>query len=256
MAIAAILLFYWIRMKVVQQQTCLTLGKSMVRPIRPVSCWTRPSCPTVVTCRRRQLLWLPGCCSRRFLTFILSSPRRLCRECLLTCVLRGCGLWLAEIAFFSTSHLLILICLAYRTWCTPSCSGLCGVNSSHCSLETADRLILRTPRSYFRAIMHKCRLFSHWQFSPSFSTSVIWSAIIQSCIFSAIDLTKDDITDDPEWLLKVISGTINGFISMYQIHSVYNVRSQLQRSDIICAIFSTVVLEGLLWWRERPVSDC
>jgi len=36
-AIAAIL-FCWIRMKVVQQLTCLTQVVPMVRPIRPVSC--------------------------------------------------------------------------------------------------------------------------------------------------------------------------------------------------------------------------
>ena len=36
-AIAAIL-FYWIRMEVVQQLTCLTQAVPMVRPIRPVSC--------------------------------------------------------------------------------------------------------------------------------------------------------------------------------------------------------------------------
>jgi len=40
-AIAAIL-FYWIRMKVVQQLTCLTQAVPMLRGIRPVSCW---SCP-------------------------------------------------------------------------------------------------------------------------------------------------------------------------------------------------------------------
>ena len=40
-AIASIL-FYWLRVKVVQQLTCLTQAVPMVRPIRPVSCWTRP----------------------------------------------------------------------------------------------------------------------------------------------------------------------------------------------------------------------
>ena len=39
-AIAAVLL-YWITMKVVQQLTGLTQAPPMVRPIRPVSCWTR-----------------------------------------------------------------------------------------------------------------------------------------------------------------------------------------------------------------------
>ena len=34
----AAILFYWIRMKVVQQLTCLTQVVPMVRPIRPVSC--------------------------------------------------------------------------------------------------------------------------------------------------------------------------------------------------------------------------
>ena len=32
------ILFYWIRMKVVQQLTCLTDFVPMVRPMRPVSC--------------------------------------------------------------------------------------------------------------------------------------------------------------------------------------------------------------------------
>jgi len=39
-AIAAIL--YWITMKAVQQLTGLTEAGPMDRPIRPVSCWTRP----------------------------------------------------------------------------------------------------------------------------------------------------------------------------------------------------------------------
>jgi len=34
-------LFYWIRIKVVQQLTCLTQVIPMTRPIRPVGCWTR-----------------------------------------------------------------------------------------------------------------------------------------------------------------------------------------------------------------------
>ena len=38
----AAILFYWITMKAVQQLTGLTLAGPMVRPIRPVSCWTRP----------------------------------------------------------------------------------------------------------------------------------------------------------------------------------------------------------------------
>jgi len=36
------ILFYWIRMKVVQQPTCLTRAIPMVQPIRPVSCRTCP----------------------------------------------------------------------------------------------------------------------------------------------------------------------------------------------------------------------
>ena len=40
-AITAIL-FYWIRMKVVQKPTCLTYTVPMVRPIQLVSCWTCP----------------------------------------------------------------------------------------------------------------------------------------------------------------------------------------------------------------------
>jgi len=40
-AIAAIL-FYWITMKAVQQRTGLTYAGPMDRPIRRVSCWTRP----------------------------------------------------------------------------------------------------------------------------------------------------------------------------------------------------------------------
>ena len=44
------------------------------------------------------------------------------------------------------------------------------------------------------------------------------------------DLTKDDIADDLERSLKVISGTINGFIiCITQKCSIHNVRSQLQR---------------------------
>ena len=40
-AIAAIL-FHWISMNVVQQLTCLTQTIPMVRPIGPMSCWSRP----------------------------------------------------------------------------------------------------------------------------------------------------------------------------------------------------------------------
>jgi len=44
---------------------------------------------------------------------------------------------------------------------------------------------------------------------------------------------KDDICYDLERPLKIISG-MNSFIVCTGIYSVYSVRSQLQRSDVIC----------------------
>ena len=39
-----------------------------------------------------------------------------------------------------------------------------------------------------------------------------YSLLFQSVLESPGDLRKDDIADDLEWSLKVISGTVNGFI--------------------------------------------
>jgi len=61
-------------------------------------------------------------------------------------VLRGCGVWLAETTFLSTSQLLILLCITVH-W-------LWGVNSFYCSLETGGRLLLKICWRYFRAITH------------------------------------------------------------------------------------------------------
>ena len=55
-AIAAIL-FYWIRMKVVQQQTCLRYPVPIVWPIPPVSCCTGCISPVRGSCGRVELFF-------------------------------------------------------------------------------------------------------------------------------------------------------------------------------------------------------
>jgi len=54
------------------------------------------------------------------------------------------------------------------------------------------------------------------------------------------DLKKDDIADDLEWSLKVISGSVNGFIAS-KIEHIYCTKSITTVEHCMSAILSTVI---------------
>jgi len=121
----------------------------------------------------------------------------------------------------------------------------------------------RYTHGYYRPLIESWRLAYWIVLSPMTLTSLQgqsvcilclkkYSILFRSLIESPGGLTKDDIADDIaddlEWSLKVISGTVNGFIVYVlkiQFYSIYNVRSQLQWPDVVCEqwFISTVIFD-------------
>jgi len=64
------------------------------------------------------------------------------------------------------------------------------------------------------------------------------SLLFQFLTESPGDVTKDDIADDIELPLTVISGTINVSLSVSKIYSTYNIRRQSQRSEVMLFVLS------------------
>jgi len=78
--------------------------------------------------------------------------------------------------------------------------------------------------------------------------------LFRSLIENPGDLANDDIADDLQRPLNVISGTVNRFIVCVSKIQHYNVDSQyLQRSDVICEQYGRIQLEGLLYDVERDL---
>jgi len=112
--------------------------------------------------------------------------------------------------------------------------------------EIDTRLLQTTNKSdiWSTELCHRRRLDQHSRLFQLLFSENKYSLLFRSLRESPGDLIKHGTANVFEWPLKVISGTINGFvvcIILCQIYNIYNVRSQLLLSDVVWAIISAVL---------------